>query len=231
MRKGNTTTRQAINRARFWRRRRETEKTLCAHATLLKNGEPGKNVLLVAQFKILRLVHSFGNPSISCRFGGAPQREHPLRVRCRVMINRVDHAHKCARTSWIWQKTSNSIPRSRNASAAPERCRCYPASNDAPRSGAAQPRRSSSRGLEPVRPVRKRIAVFNVDGGFFALGNMCTHRGTSLAEGTIAGCEVICPCHGATYAIKTGEVLAPPAPRGVARYGIRVTGPDIAVEV
>ncbi len=77
----------------------------------------------------------------------------------------------------------------------------------------------------------KRIAVFNLDGEFFALDNTCTHRGGPLAEGTIAGYEVICPWHGATYDIRTGEVLAPPALRGVARYGVRVTGTDIEVEV
>jgi len=77
----------------------------------------------------------------------------------------------------------------------------------------------------------KRIAVFNLDGEFFALDNTCTHRGGPLAEGTIAGYEVICPWHGATYDIRTGEVLAPPAPRGVARYGVRMTGTDIEVEV
>ena len=77
----------------------------------------------------------------------------------------------------------------------------------------------------------KHIAVFNLDGEFFALDNTCTHRGGPLAEGTIAGYEVICPWHGATYDIRTGEVLAPPAPRGVARYGVRVTDTDIEVEV
>ncbi len=77
----------------------------------------------------------------------------------------------------------------------------------------------------------KQIAVFNVDGEFFALDNTCTHRGGPLAEGTISGHEVTCPWHGATYNIKTGEVLGPPANRGVARYGVRVTGPDIEVQV
>ena len=77
----------------------------------------------------------------------------------------------------------------------------------------------------------KQIALFNVDGQFFALDNTCTHRAGPLAEGAIAGHEVTCPWHGATYDIKTGEVVGPPAPRAVARYGVRVTGTDIEVEV
>ena len=77
----------------------------------------------------------------------------------------------------------------------------------------------------------KSIALFNVEGQFFALDNTCTHRGGPLAEGEISGHEVTCPLHGATFDIQTGEVLGPPAQRAVARYGVRVTGTDIEVEV
>ncbi|MGH7909486.1 MAG: Rieske (2Fe-2S) protein, partial [Thermodesulfobacteriota bacterium] len=45
------------------------------------------------------------------------------------------------------------------------------------------------------------------------------------------GEEVECPWHGSRFNIKTGEVTAPPAVEGVARYNVRVTGDDIEVEV
>ena len=77
----------------------------------------------------------------------------------------------------------------------------------------------------------KQIALFNVDGKFFALDNTCTHKGGPLAEGEISGHEVTCPWHGATFDIRTGEVLGPPAPQAVGSYGVRVTGTDIEVEV
>ena len=51
----------------------------------------------------------------------------------------------------------------------------------------------------------KEIALFNVDGEFFALDNTCTHRGGPLAEGEVAGHEVTCPWHGATFDIRTGS--------------------------
>jgi nitrite reductase/ring-hydroxylating ferredoxin subunit len=76
----------------------------------------------------------------------------------------------------------------------------------------------------------KQIALFNVDGQFFALDNVCTHEGGPLAEGEISGHEVTCPWHGATFDIKTGEVLGPPAYEAVARYGVRVTGSDVEIE-
>jgi nitrite reductase/ring-hydroxylating ferredoxin subunit len=52
----------------------------------------------------------------------------------------------------------------------------------------------------------KQIALFNVDSQFFALDNTCTHRGGPLADG-----EVTCP-HGATFDVRTGEVVGPPGP-------------------
>jgi nitrite reductase/ring-hydroxylating ferredoxin subunit len=77
----------------------------------------------------------------------------------------------------------------------------------------------------------KTIALFNVEGGFYAIDNTCTHRGGPLCEGEIAGEEVTCPWHGAIYNIKTGAALGPPAPRGVTRYPVRVQGSQVEIEV
>ena len=77
----------------------------------------------------------------------------------------------------------------------------------------------------------KRIAIFNVDGQFFALDNSCTHKGGPLAEGQVSGHEVTCPWHGGRFDIRTGEVVGPPPQQAVARHGVRVTGSDIEVEV
>lgn len=90
--------------------------------------------------------------------------------------------------------------------------------------------------LEPGQARRvevhgKRIALFNVDGNFYALDDACTHRGGPLSEGAIAGEQVTCLWHGSKFNIRTGEVVGPPARQGVARYSVRVTGTDIEVEV
>ena len=77
----------------------------------------------------------------------------------------------------------------------------------------------------------KEIALFNIEGTFFALENACTHEEGPLAEGEIEGHEVTCPWHGARFDIRTGEVLCPPAYEDVARYDVRVTGTDIEVEL
>lgn len=77
----------------------------------------------------------------------------------------------------------------------------------------------------------KKIALFNVEGAFYAIDDTCTHRGGPLSEGSLEGTEVTCPWHGAIYDVSTGEVVSPPAPTGVARYNVRVEGTAIEVEV
>jgi 3-phenylpropionate/trans-cinnamate dioxygenase ferredoxin subunit len=77
----------------------------------------------------------------------------------------------------------------------------------------------------------RQIALFNVDGEYFAIDNMCTHEEASLAEGEVSGHEVSCPLHGAKFDIRTGEVLGPPAYDDVARFDVRVTGNDIEIDV
>ena len=77
----------------------------------------------------------------------------------------------------------------------------------------------------------KQIALFNINGEFFAIDDMCTHEEASLAEGEISGHEVTCPLHGAKFDVRTGEVLGPPAYDDVVRYAVRVMGTDIEVDV
>ena len=43
--------------------------------------------------------------------------------------------------------------------------------------------------------------------------------------------KVTCPWHGATFDVRTGEVVGPPAQRAVLRYDVRVTGTDVEVEL
>ncbi len=66
------------------------------------------------------------------------------------------------------------------------------------------------------------IAVFNLDGEYYAIEDVCTHDGGELASGAIEGEEIVCPRHGARFNIKTGEVTAPPAYEAVAIFPVRV---------
>ena len=77
----------------------------------------------------------------------------------------------------------------------------------------------------------KKIALFNVDGAFYAIDDTCTHRGGPLSEGELNGNEVSCPWHGAKFDVTSGAELGPPAPRGVTRYDVRIDGEDVTVEL
>jgi 3-phenylpropionate/trans-cinnamate dioxygenase ferredoxin component len=73
------------------------------------------------------------------------------------------------------------------------------------------------------------IAVFNVDGRFYAIDDICTHDGGGLAGGAVDGDQVICPRHGARFCLRTGAALTPPAYEPVRTYETRVV--DGVVEV
>lgn len=50
----------------------------------------------------------------------------------------------------------------------------------------------------------REIVIFNLDGEFYALENVCPHMGGPLGEGEIEGCTIICPWHGWQFDIKDG---------------------------
>src|ERR1700730_13047582 len=77
----------------------------------------------------------------------------------------------------------------------------------------------------------KKIAIFNIEGTYYAIDDTCTHRGGPLSEGMVAGNEVTCPWHGAVFDVTTGSVMGLPAPRSVAGYEVRIEGGDIEVEL
>jgi 3-phenylpropionate/trans-cinnamate dioxygenase ferredoxin subunit len=73
------------------------------------------------------------------------------------------------------------------------------------------------------------VAVFNVDGTFYAIDDICTHDGGELAGGAVEGDQVICPRHGARFCLRTGAALTPPAYEPVRTYETRIV--DGIVEV
>ena len=77
----------------------------------------------------------------------------------------------------------------------------------------------------------KKVAVFNVDGTFYAIDDTCTHRGGPLSEGQVDGTVVTCPWHGAEFDVTNGQVLGPPAPGGVTSYEVKLEGNDVMVKV
>ncbi len=67
-------------------------------------------------------------------------------------------------------------------------------------------------GVEDVLPGQavaltvagQRIALFNVGGTYYAIGDSCAHGGGPMSEGEVQGTKVACPWHGADFDLKAG---------------------------
>jgi len=75
------------------------------------------------------------------------------------------------------------------------------------------------------------IAIFHVDGQYYATTDICTHEEASLSEGELEGEIVECPLHGARFNVRTGDVKALPAVVKLQTYPVRVVGDNLEVEV
>ena len=76
----------------------------------------------------------------------------------------------------------------------------------------------------------KPVALFNVDGAFYATNNICLHRGGPLGQGMLDGPIVMCPWHAWTWNVITGENAANPELK-IETYPVKVEGGDVLVKV
>jgi len=56
-----------------------------------------------------------------------------------------------------------------------------------------------------VRAGERELALFNVDGEFYATQGQCLHLKGPLGDGELEGPVVTCPWHGWQYDVRTGE--------------------------
>ena len=74
------------------------------------------------------------------------------------------------------------------------------------------------------------VAVFNLNGQFYAIADRCSHDNNEVASGIIDGDEIICPRHGARFCLKTGQVKCAPAYEDIASYPVRVVDGRLQVK-
>jgi nitrite reductase/ring-hydroxylating ferredoxin subunit len=75
----------------------------------------------------------------------------------------------------------------------------------------------------------RELVICHTREGVFALDNICTHAHARLCEGRLRATRLVCPLHGASFDIRDGRVLAPPAEVPLPSYPVQVI--DGAVEV
>ena len=75
------------------------------------------------------------------------------------------------------------------------------------------------------------IAIFHIEGEYFAVEDRCTHDDIEFcANAIVEGKSIVCPWHGARFAAATGGVEAPPAYEPLTTFPIRILD-DGAIEV
>ena len=76
-----------------------------------------------------------------------------------------------------------------------------------------------------------KILVANLGGAFYTIGDICTHMGCNLSDGTLRGGQVQCPCHGSTFDIRTGVVIHGPAQKPEPSYALKIIGEQIVMSL
>jgi cytochrome b6-f complex iron-sulfur subunit len=92
----------------------------------------------------------------------------------------------------------------------------------------AGPAESFVPGSVTAFPAGKFYLVRLDDGGFLALHRQCTHLGCSVPWDEAAG-RFACPCHASVFDLR-GAVLAPPAPRPLDLFPVRIENGIVKVE-
>ena len=74
------------------------------------------------------------------------------------------------------------------------------------------------------------IALFKVNEKIYAVGNICPHQHTAkIYEGFIEDDCVVCPLHGWTFKLDTGNLIS--GSKGLDAYPIKVINDKIYVKV
>ena len=67
-----------------------------------------------------------------------------------------------------------------------------------------------------------QIVVFNLDGQYYAIEDVCTHDGGQLSGGTVEDDHIVCPRHGARFCLRTGAALSAPAYEPINTFPVRI---------
>jgi nitrite reductase/ring-hydroxylating ferredoxin subunit len=75
----------------------------------------------------------------------------------------------------------------------------------------------------------REIVICHTREGVFALDNVCTHAHARMCEGRLRATRLVCPLHGASFDIRDGRVLGPPATVALPTHPVRVVDGTIEV--
>jgi apoptosis-inducing factor 3 len=76
-----------------------------------------------------------------------------------------------------------------------------------------------------------QVAIYNVQGAFYATDNVCTHALALLTDGFLEDEVVECPLHAGCFNVKTGKGVGAPITEDLRTYRVRVEADVIEVEI
>jgi 3-phenylpropionate/trans-cinnamate dioxygenase ferredoxin subunit len=85
--------------------------------------------------------------------------------------------------------------------------------------------------MRPVTLNGKEIVICHTKEGVYALDNICTHAHARMCEGRVRATRIVCPLHGASFDIRDGKVLGPPATQALPIFQVRVVDGTVEVAV
>lgn len=68
----------------------------------------------------------------------------------------------------------------------------------------------------------REIAIYQMDGTYYATSNICTHADALLSDGVVEDGEIECPLHNGRFDIKTGKACSSPAEIDIEVFRTRV---------
>ena len=75
------------------------------------------------------------------------------------------------------------------------------------------------------------VAVYQLDGEYFATNDICTHEYAKLSDGYVEDGCIACPLHMGMFQIATGKAMGAPVEDDIATYSVKLEGDDILVDV
>lgn len=81
-----------------------------------------------------------------------------------------------------------------------------------------------------TRVGQLQVALFNLNGKYYALDNVCSHAGGPLCQGPLDEQTIQCPWHESKFDVTTGQVLTGPARRAQRRFETKVEGEKIYIK-
>lgn len=77
----------------------------------------------------------------------------------------------------------------------------------------------------------RQLVIARVDSEIVAFEDRCSHEDLPLSDGDIVDGEVVCPYHGATFCLKTGEATAAPAYEPITVFPVRIVDGVVQVDL